>query len=58
VKDERDDRDDRDHRENGTNGDDRKGMWLYMALSSRNLLTLDAAADTPPPAHDDLDIAE
>ncbi|KAM0538697.1 hypothetical protein ACHAPH_002431 [Verticillium nonalfalfae] len=50
VKDDRDakdDRDDRDRRDSGANGDDRKP-----------LLTVPAAIDSPPPVHDDLDVAE
>ncbi|KAG4221427.1 hypothetical protein PC116_g30097 [Phytophthora cactorum] len=55
----RDDRDDRDRRDNGTNGDDRKGEYrqLYLYIRER-LLTLDPAVDSPPPQHDDLDVAE
>ncbi|GKT51391.1 pre-mRNA-splicing factor srp1 [Colletotrichum spaethianum] len=56
----KDDRDDRDHRENGTNGDDRKGLCTSAnaRIACRQTDT-DAivALDSPPPAHEDLDVA-
>jgi len=57
----KDERDDRDRRENGANGDDRKGMRhpenhdLEAFPAVADLL---AALDSPPPAHEDLDVAE
>ncbi|KAM0542024.1 hypothetical protein ACHAPJ_012999 [Fusarium lateritium] len=56
-RDSKDDRDDRDRRENGTNGDERKRTF-DNSHSTRSILTLDTALDSPPPAHDDLDVAE
>lgn len=57
-RDAKDDRDERDHRENGTNGDDRKGM-LSHRVSHDGQADSDPviAIDSPPPAHDDLDVA-
>jgi hypothetical protein len=57
-RDSKDDRDDRDRRENGTNGDERKRMSPKLDDISSLILISDAALDSPPPAHEDLDVAE
>lgn len=56
-RDSKDDRDDRDRRENGANGDDRKGTLNTPGRSINDTNNI-KALDSPPPAHDDLDIAE
>jgi hypothetical protein len=57
-RDSKDERDDRDRRENGTNGDERKRMSPKLDYISSLILISDAALDSPPPAHEDLDVAE
>lgn len=57
-RDSKDERDDRDRRENGTNGDERKRMYPKLDFISSSTLISDAAVDSPPPAHEDLDVAE
>lgn len=57
----KDERDDRDRKENGTNGDERKGNCEPLVshrdgCSKQVANTL--AAESPLPAHDDLDVAE
>ncbi|KAK7753950.1 hypothetical protein SLS62_004048 [Diatrype stigma] len=53
----KDEREDRDRRDNGTNGDDRKGKTL-LGLCVDVYANCIVALDSPPPQHDDLDVAE
>ena len=55
----KDDREDRDRRDNGANGDERKRKTSPdRRLLEMKRLTLIIALDSPPPQHDDLDVAE
>ncbi|KAH8700011.1 hypothetical protein BGZ61DRAFT_451805 [Ilyonectria robusta] len=59
-RDSKDDRDDRERRENGTNGEERKRTYrIYSGITRFAIANQNAAQDSPPPpAHDDLDVAE
>ncbi|KAJ6782648.1 hypothetical protein PWT90_00201 [Aphanocladium album] len=56
-RDDREERDDRDRRENGANGDERKRTDNEHDIQILLKLT-DAAVESPPPAPEDLDVAE
>ena len=51
-------REDRDRRDNGTNGEDRKRKMILDLPDDSTATNSLVALDSPPPQHDDLDVAE
>ena len=57
-RDSKDDREDRDRRDNATNGEERKRKIIHHLSVDSTAANSLVAIESPPPQHDDLDVAE